>query len=83
QNATSSEELAATAEEMSSQAEQLQRTMSFFKLAGGAPAARKAVEPRKSASAPAKSAKPMTRKPAGGSLPFVDDSVDESNFARY
>ncbi len=36
QNASGSEELAATAEEMSGQAEQLQSTMSFFKLPGTA-----------------------------------------------
>ena len=35
QNASSSEELAATDEEMSSQAEQLQQSMSFFKLESG------------------------------------------------
>jgi methyl-accepting chemotaxis protein len=35
QNASSSEELAATAEEMSGQAAQLQEVMSFFKVAGG------------------------------------------------
>jgi len=35
QNASASEELAATAEEMSGQAEQLQHTMSFFKLETG------------------------------------------------
>jgi methyl-accepting chemotaxis protein len=35
-NATSSEELAATSEEMSSQAQQLQETMGFFKVRGGA-----------------------------------------------
>jgi methyl-accepting chemotaxis protein len=34
QNASSSEELAATAEEMSSQAMQLQQLMSFFKVDG-------------------------------------------------
>jgi methyl-accepting chemotaxis protein len=32
QNASSSEELAATSQEMSSQAEQLQQTMTFFKV---------------------------------------------------
>jgi methyl-accepting chemotaxis protein len=35
QNASSSEELAATSEEMSGHAERLQQTMSFFRLAGG------------------------------------------------
>ena len=34
QNASSSEELAATAEEMSGQAEQLQQLMAFFKVEG-------------------------------------------------
>jgi len=36
QNASASEELAATAEEMSSQTEQQQNVMSFFKLNAGA-----------------------------------------------
>ncbi|TXT34386.1 MAG: methyl-accepting chemotaxis protein, partial [Comamonadaceae bacterium] len=36
QNASSSEELAATAEEMSGQAAQLQEVMSFFKVTGAA-----------------------------------------------
>jgi methyl-accepting chemotaxis protein len=35
QNASASEELAATSEEMSGQAQQLQETMSFFKVTGG------------------------------------------------
>ncbi|MET0351811.1 MAG: hypothetical protein ABW067_18590, partial [Rhizobacter sp.] len=55
QNASSSEELAATSEEMSSQAEQLQQAMSFFKLgthAGHAPMAAPAPTPR-APSAPA------------------------------
>jgi methyl-accepting chemotaxis protein len=34
QNASASEQLAATAEEMNSHSEQLQQTMAFFKLAG-------------------------------------------------
>ena len=38
-NAASSEELAATAKDMSDQAEQLQQIMSFFKLAGASPGA--------------------------------------------
>jgi len=35
QNASASEELAATAEEMSGQAEQLQQSMAFFKVESG------------------------------------------------
>ncbi|MCL4872966.1 methyl-accepting chemotaxis protein, partial [bacterium] len=37
QNASGAEEFASTSEELSSQSEQLQRTIEFFKLAGGGP----------------------------------------------
>ncbi|MBS4096619.1 MAG: HAMP domain-containing protein [Sulfuricella sp.] len=49
QNASSSEELAATAEEMSGQSKQLQQLMAFFKAGDGATAgvARTPVKPRK------------------------------------
>ncbi|MFD2112686.1 methyl-accepting chemotaxis protein, partial [Thiorhodococcus fuscus] len=50
QNASASEELAATAEEMSGQAEQLQQMMSFFKT--GVESARPAVSTHRSAREP-------------------------------
>ncbi len=52
QNASASEQLAATSEEMSGQAQQLQETMSFFKVAGAVPARRVASAPRAAARAP-------------------------------
>ncbi|MDP9903047.1 methyl-accepting chemotaxis protein, partial [Variovorax ginsengisoli] len=85
QNATSSEELAATAEEMSSQAEQLQRTMSFFKLVGVSAAA----SARKPGKSLAKAAKPVAAARSGHAAPALalvgaeSADVDESHFARY
>ncbi len=78
QNASASEELAATAEEMSGQAEQLQQTMSFFKLTGGAASSAGQVVQAK----PARAAKPS---PAGDrksakAAPVVSD---EFEFVRF
>ena len=74
QNASSSEELAATAEE-------LQHTMSFFKLenSGSASFARKPASGKK-----AGMGKPASSfKPASNSLASLDADVDESKFKRF
>ena len=60
QNASSSEELAATAEEMGGQAQQLQELMSFFKIEGGAAAKRVASRPAATRAAAAPRARPAT-----------------------
>ncbi|MDB6000410.1 MAG: histidine kinase, partial [Rhizobacter sp.] len=87
-NASSSEELAATAEEMSSQAEQLQQAMSFFKLAGMHAAAGPGGSPARQVRP---SAKPSARKPArgfavaplAGGLAFAGAGPDESQFTNF
>jgi hypothetical protein len=61
QTAASSEELAATAHEMSGQAEQLQSSMAFFTLAGGHSGA----APKK---APKPIAGPRAKERAGGAV---------------
>jgi methyl-accepting chemotaxis protein len=85
QAASNSEELAATAEEMSGQAEQLQQLMSFFKLAGAAPA-------RRSASARKPQPQPQppraaTRKPQARAtesrLALAGDALDEAYFETF
>jgi hypothetical protein len=81
--------LAATAEEMSGQAEQLQRNMGFFKLAGG-----------HSGTAPKKAAKPAggreknrtgsAVRPSGAAVAgdialaaVAGDTLDETKFTRF
>jgi len=87
QNASSSEELAATSEEMSSQAQQLQQTMAFFQLAGAGTKAGPAAVPRKMSLAT--KSRPDARKaavpaPAKTELALTaDDTIDETQFARY
>ncbi len=70
-NASSSEELAATAEEMNGQAEQLQQLVSFFQLAGTP----RAGTPRAAAPAPARKpqikARPATELPAPSEQHFT------------
>jgi methyl-accepting chemotaxis protein len=68
QNASSSGELSATAEEMSAQAENLQQLMAYFKVAGGehAAAARTAPAPRHPPARPARSAGEPLAAASGG-----------------
>ena len=67
QNASASEELAATAEEMSGQAEKLQQLVAFFKMeADGEPGVREQHEKR---AAPARQAPPPL--PLRAAAPFV------------
>ena len=86
QNASSSEELAATADTMSALAEQLQTTMSFFRLEGGprtkfvSIAARAEPAPRASAKRNGGVGKPVTRSPA--STPARRE-LDEARFTKH
>jgi methyl-accepting chemotaxis protein len=73
QNASSSEELAATAEEMSGQAEQLQQTMSFFKIEASAITAR--VHQLGS-----KSARPVKRAAKGA---MATSEPNETDFVKF
>ena len=72
---------------MSSQAEQLRQTMSFFRLAG-IPDVRSTPEPRRNTSANMQARK-QTRVAARRPAPAMElalaegDSLDESQFARY
>jgi methyl-accepting chemotaxis protein len=81
QNASSSEELAATAEEMSGQAEQLQQSMSFFKVAGGAPS-RPAAVARKSGHKES-TRRPVTLKSADNLVFSSQGAPDEALFTRF
>jgi methyl-accepting chemotaxis protein len=74
QNASSSVELAATAEEMSSQAEQLQQTMGFFRLAAGAAG-------QTARTRPAPRAKRTTLRVAGGAP--TQAAPDEASFTHF
>jgi len=87
-NASSSEELAATAEEMSNQSEQLRQAMTFFRLASGGSTAR-AGDAGSTRAATARTRARGTTKPAG-SLAFApgltfagSDMPDESQFAKF
>ncbi|MDO8699870.1 MAG: methyl-accepting chemotaxis protein [Rhodoferax sp.] len=73
QNASSSEELAATAEEMSGQAAQLQEVMSFFKVGGGSGYAGASVSraPVAFKAAPTLANKPAPKKAAISETSFV------------
>jgi methyl-accepting chemotaxis protein len=82
QNASASEELAATAEEMSGQANNLQQLMSFFNVGNGqavgrAPAARQVNASTGAASAAGARTMAQPRKSLG------HNGVDESSFARF
>ena len=81
QNASASEELAATAEEMSGQANNLQQLMAFFNLGNGHQATRTAAARQGAAgaapTAPAKGMAGQSRKAPG------HNGVDESQFARF
>jgi methyl-accepting chemotaxis protein len=64
---------------MSSQAEQLQQTMTFFKVEGSG----QARAPRKSAGAKPAAAKRAAFKPAGGKAAPASEEVDESIFTKF
>ena len=71
QNASASEELAATSEEMGGQAAQLQELMEFFKIeeqgrVGAGATAKRARATAKPAAAPARTARAAVAEPAGG-----------------
>ncbi len=76
----SSEELAATAEEMSGQAEQLQQAMTFFTLAEGQSAA-----PAPAKRAPPPAAKQAARgfKTTGNLALSSEQQLEERNFKRF
>jgi methyl-accepting chemotaxis protein len=89
-NASSSEELAATAEEMSGQAESLQQAMSFFKLEGNdsgrggvtaLPMARKPVGTL--AKAPKKPSGEFRGVGAPAMALVAEGGIDEAHFARF
>jgi methyl-accepting chemotaxis protein len=69
QNAAASEELASTSEEVSAQAMELQTTMAFFKLPGGAPQAKAPGRPS-----------PQSRNPRKVQAPIA---FDEREFTRF
>jgi len=86
---SSSEELAATAEEMSSQAEHLQNTMAFFKLNH---AASHVTSVRAAGPSARKTPQSLNRKPGGQKVLKVVGSnlalasgaeLDEAEFIRY
>ncbi|WP_088279348.1 methyl-accepting chemotaxis protein [Ideonella sp. A 288] len=84
QNASSSEELAATAEEMSGQAEGLQQTMAFFKLAGGATAARPpALALHKGTAGRSGGAKPGLGKVAANMVTASRGDIDQTKFVKF
>ncbi|WP_046112323.1 methyl-accepting chemotaxis protein [Aquincola tertiaricarbonis] len=88
QNASSSEELAATSAEMSAQAEALQQTMGFFRLATGGVAEPEAAGPARRALGLARSAarhgSPSAKRPAAApARQRADDTVDESSFTSF
>jgi methyl-accepting chemotaxis protein len=75
------EELAAIAEEMSSQTEQLQQTMSFFKLERGV-RARGATLAQKSAAKLAHMKQNGIKAPNAMAL-APETAIDEAHFAKY
>ncbi|WP_343162771.1 methyl-accepting chemotaxis protein [Oleiagrimonas sp. C23AA] len=80
QNASSSEELAATAEEMNSQAEALQRTMAFFRLAGGTRT--DSSKPLRATIKPTRGERGDSKRPPGRGM-AKSDAVDELEFVSY
>jgi methyl-accepting chemotaxis protein len=76
QNASGSEELAATAEEMSGQAEQLQELIGFFSIKGGGSSSQRTLTKKASKS------KTTYTPPAASSAPVIS-SLDESEDAEF
>jgi methyl-accepting chemotaxis protein len=76
QNASSSEELAATAEELNGQASQLQETMSFFRT-GGASSGR--VKSRQTSTYQTSRIAP-TRRTSHVNDDFAESSIDSTDF---
>jgi methyl-accepting chemotaxis protein len=76
QNASGSEELAATAEEMSGQAEQLQELIGFFSIKGGGSSSQRTLTKKTSKS------KTNYTPPATSSAPVIS-SLDESEDAEF
>jgi methyl-accepting chemotaxis protein len=83
QAASNSEELAATAEEMSGQAEQLQQLMSFFKLAGAAPARRSASASARKPQPPRAAARKPQARATESRLALTGDALDEAYFETF
>ena len=82
QNASSGEELAATAEEMSGQAEQLQQAMSFFTLQGATPTAQLAAaeaKPRRQQRQPLRVPPSRFGKPALA----ANGTLEEEEFVKF
>ena len=84
QNASSSEELAATAEEMSGQAEQLQQLVGFFKVESGRAEA-PAPERRNNAGKRSKGGivQAMVKPLKGAAMPAPALQMDEGSFQRF
>ena len=86
-NASSAEELAATAEEMSGQSQQLQQAVAYFKVGthGTAPAARLPKETHAAHNAPAKTtaAHHLTNKLAAAPRAVNGEPPNEREFAKY
>ncbi len=82
-NASASEELAATAEEMSAQAEQLQQSMAFFRLGGQGPASTPPKRGKVAAARPARA--PGARGWRSDAAPAyaMSEGPDEGQFARF
>jgi len=83
QNASASEELAATAEEMSGQASNLQELMSFFTVAGGRSSPRPAGQVAAKTPRPAPSAAPAFHATPAAKKGNGAGHFDESSFARF
>jgi len=83
QNASASEELAATAEEMSGQASNLQELMSFFVVAGGRSSPRPAGQVAAKTPRPAPSAAPAFHATPAAKKGNGAGHFDESSFARF
>jgi methyl-accepting chemotaxis protein len=77
--------LAATSEEMSGQAEQLQQTMSYFKL-DGVGASGGGFSVRKSSASSRKPAQPkaaVSAKPAPKAVQVASSDIDEAQFTKF
>jgi methyl-accepting chemotaxis protein len=85
QNASASEELAATAEELGGQAGQLQELMGFFSVGSTAPAMHKRNPARKPAVAASADAAPRTKPARSGGRAAVGKPVSfsESDFEKF
>jgi methyl-accepting chemotaxis protein len=81
-NAAASEELAATAEEMNGQVEQLKKSVSFFKLESEVPVAANKPRSPVSSLAKAKVARAATR--TAGNLALAGTGgADESHYSKF